>query len=82
MIRFEEYKGKLNNLKPALTDLHESLNIDGARDELERLHAMQESPGFWDDPAKSQKIVVKTRALETKVEKYEKRKTTTAFSTS
>ena len=72
MIRFEEYKGKLNNLKPALTDLHESLNIDGARDELERLHAMQESPGFWDDPAKSQKIVVKTRALETKVEKYEK----------
>ena len=36
MIRFEEYKGKLNNLKPALNDLRESLNIEGARDELER----------------------------------------------
>ena len=70
MIRFEEYKSKLNNLKPALDDLRDSLNIDAANDELERLHAMQEAPGFWDDPAKSQKIVMKTRTLENKVEKY------------
>ena len=72
MIQFEEYKSKLNNLKPALTELRASLNIDGALDELERLHAMQEAPGFWDDPSKSQKIVMKTRGLETKVEKYNK----------
>ena len=72
MIRFEEYKSKLNNLKPALDALRESLNIDAANDELERLHAMQEAPGFWDDPAKSQKIVMKTRTLENKVEKYGK----------
>ena len=25
---------------------------------------MQEAPGFWDDPEKSQKIVVKTRQTE------------------
>ncbi len=72
MIQFEEYKGKLLNLKPALSALRESLNIDGANDELERLHAMQESPGFWDDPAKSQKAVMKTRTLENKVDKYNK----------
>ena len=72
MIQFDEYKGKLNGLKPALSALHDSLNIEGAKDELERLHAMQESPGFWDDPAKSQKAVMKTRTLENKVEKYEK----------
>ena len=72
MIRFEEYKSKLNNLKPALDALRDSLNIDAANDELERLHAMQEAPGFWDDPAKSQKIVMKTRTLENKVEKYGK----------
>ena len=72
MIQFEEYKGKLLGLKPALGALRESLNIDGANDELERLHAMQESPGFWDDPAKSQKAVMKTRTLENKVEKYNK----------
>ena len=70
MIEFEEYKSKLLALKPQLLALGESLNIDGANDELERLHAMQESPGFWDDPAKSQKAVMKTRTLENKVEKY------------
>ena len=42
------------------------------RNELERLHAMQEAPGFWDDPEKSQKIVVKTRQTESKIEHYEK----------
>ena len=33
---------------------------------------MQEAPGFWDDPEKSQKIVVKTRQAETKIERFEK----------
>ena len=72
MIQFEEYKSKLNNLKPALTTLRDSLNIEAALNELERLHAMQEAPGFWDDPSKSQAIVKKTHALENKVAKYEK----------
>ena len=33
---------------------------------------MQEAPGFWDDPEKSQKIVVKTRQTESRIEHYEK----------
>lgn len=70
MIEFEEYKLKLNDLRPKLEDLAASLNLEGARNELERLHAMQEAPGFWDDPERSQKIVVQTKRLESKVEKY------------
>ena len=31
---------------------------------------MQEAPGFWDDPDRSQKIVVQTKLLEAKLEKY------------
>ena len=71
-IEFEAYKGKLNDLRPALEGLAESLNLEGMRNELERLHAMQEAPGFWDDPEKSQKIVVKTKITESKIERYEK----------
>ncbi len=71
-IEFDSYKQKLNDCKPALDGLAESLNLTGLRCELERLHAMQEAPGFWDDPDKSQKIVVKTRFTESKIEKYEK----------
>ena len=57
-IEFDVYKQKLNECHPALEGLAESLNLTGMRNELERLHAMQEAPGFWDDPEKSQKIVV------------------------
>ena len=71
-IEFDAYKGKLNDLKPALDGLADSLNLEGLKNELERLHAMQEAPGFWDDPDKSQKIVVKTRSAEAKIERYEK----------
>ena len=72
MIQFEEYKGKLNEIKPKLAGLGESLNLDAAKDELERLHAMQEAPGFWDDAEKSRNVVVRTKLLESKVEKYRK----------
>ena len=71
-IEFDVYKQKLNDCRPALDGLADSLNVEGLRSELERLHAMQEAPGFWDDPEKSQKIVVKTRQTETKIERYEK----------
>ncbi|MGN0998869.1 MAG: peptide chain release factor 2 [Faecousia sp.] len=71
-IEFDSYKQKLNDCKPALDGLADSLNVEGLRNELERLHAMQEAPGFWDDPDKSQKIVVKTRQTETKLQRYEK----------
>ena len=71
-IEFDAYKQKLNDCRPALEGLADSLNVEGLRSELERLHAMQEAPGFWDDPEKSQKIVVKTRQTENKIERYEK----------
>ena len=70
-IEFDVYKQKLNEVHPALVDLAGSLNIEGLKNELERLHAMQEAPGFWDDPAKSQKIVMKTKAAENKLARYE-----------
>ncbi|MBE6924390.1 MAG: peptide chain release factor 2 [Ruminococcaceae bacterium] len=71
-IEFDSYKQKLNDCRPALDGLAASLNIEGLKNELERLHAMQEAPGFWDDPEKSQKIVVKTRQAENKIERYQK----------
>ena len=71
-IEFDAYKVKLNDVKPALDGLSESLNVEGLRNELERLNFMQEAPGFWDDPDKSQKIVVKTKQTQAKIERYEK----------
>ena len=47
MIEFEEYKAKLNELKPKLIELKAAFLPQSVLDELERLHAMAEAPGFW-----------------------------------
>ena len=70
MIEFEEYKGKLNEIKPKLDDLKVAYLPQSLLDELERLHAMAEAPGFWDDLEKSQKATVRTKILEGKRDKY------------
>jgi len=49
MIQFEEYRLKLTDLKPKLDELAISLNLEGAKNELERFQAMQEAPGFWEE---------------------------------
>ncbi len=69
-IEFDSYKQKLNDIRPALEGLADSLNIEGLQNELERLQAMQEAPGFWENPDKSQQIVMKAKSCESKLEKY------------
>ena len=49
MIEFDEYKVKLNGLKPKLDELAASLGIERCKEDIERLHAQIESPGFWDN---------------------------------
>ena len=71
-IEFDSYKQKLNEIRPSLDDLADSLNIEGLRNELERLQAMQEAPGFWDNAEKSQQVVRKAKAAEAKLTGYAK----------
>ncbi len=75
-IEFDVYKQKLGEVKPALEELSKSLNLDGLRNELERLHAMQEAPGFWDNPEKSQKVVMQAKSCENKLEKFQRMSST------
>ena len=72
MIEFDEYKVKLTDIKPALDDLAVSLNLAAEQEELERLHAEIDAPGFWDDQEVSQKVMKRTRQLEAKAERYKK----------
>ena len=66
-IEFDAYKQKLGEIKLALMGLADSLNLEGLKNELERLQAMQEAPGFRDSPEKSQKVVVKATTTENKI---------------
>ena len=69
-IEFDRYKQKLNEIRPTLEGLADALKIEGLRNELERLHAMQDAHGFWDNPEQSQQIVMKTKTAENKLENY------------
>ena len=72
MIEFEDYKVKLNNLKPTLEALGESLRLADARRELEELTAAQEAEGFWNDVPRAQKNQQRVKLLQGKISRYEK----------
>ena len=72
MIEFEEYKGKLNGLKPTLDSLREALHLEAAEKEIEELEGQSARDGFWNDVEKSQKVQKRLKQLKGKVENYEK----------
>ena len=72
MIEFDEYKVKLSNIRPKLDALADSLGIEAAKEEIDRLHAQIDSEGFWDNQEISQKVMKQSRQLESKVELYER----------
>jgi peptide chain release factor 2 len=72
MLEFEEYKGKLNALKPTLDDLGEALHLDEAKREVAELQEESAQDGFWNNVAHSQQVQQRIKQLQTKCEKYEK----------
>ena len=72
MIEFDEYKSRLNNLKPALEELGAALKLDDARRELEELQAATEAEGFWNDVAAAQKNQQRTKQLQNRLDSYAK----------
>ena len=72
MLQFEEYKIKLNNLRPTLDDLRDALRLEDARNEIEKLEAESASEGYWNDLERSQAAQKRLRGLQNKVNGYEK----------
>ena len=72
MIEYDEYKQKLLAQKPTLEELHEALNIDGSRQEYDRLQDESAQDGFWNDMEHSQKVAQQIKRLENKLHGYDK----------
>ena len=73
MLQFDEYKVRLNNLKPELDRLGQSLDLDSAERELDMLQAESASDGFWNNVEKAQKVQQRISQLEGKVSAQQKR---------
>ena len=72
MIEFEEYKGKLNGLKPTLDSLREALHLEAAEKEIEELEGQSARDGFWNDVENSQRVQKRLKQLKNKAENYGK----------
>jgi len=73
MLQFDEYRVKLNNLKPELDELGKALDLESAERELDELHAQSAADGFWDNVEKARKVQKRISNLEDKVNAQAKR---------
>jgi peptide chain release factor 2 len=72
MIEFDEYKVKLNSLKPVFSTLESALRLDAAREEISELEAKSGADGFWNDVDAAQKVLQQIKKLKDKCETYER----------
>ena len=72
LIEYDTYRQKLRELKPELEKLSAALDLDGARQESERLNAETEQDGFWNDLARSRKVQTRLKQLRNKISRQEK----------
>jgi len=70
MIEFDEYKQKINGLRPVLDNLKLALKLDEAEAEMETLEKESAAEGFWADLEKSQKVSQRIKQLRTKSISY------------
>ena len=72
LIEYDAYKQKLNALEPELTKLSAALDIESAKQEAARLEEETAQDGFWNDLARSQKVQMRLKQLQNKIQRQDK----------
>ncbi len=72
MLEFEEYKVKLNAMKPTLKNLEDAYKLGEARREIEELEHESAQDGFWNDLERSQTVLTKIKRLKNKCAGYDR----------
>lgn len=72
MLDFENYKYKLNNLRPVLSQLGEALKLADAKKSFAELKKHTEQPEFWNNVEDSHKISREIKKLQQKIDNYDK----------
>ena len=72
IIEYDAYKQKLAAMEPELHKLAAALDLDALRAEEARLEEEAAVDGFWNDRENSQKVLQRTKQLQSKIAKYDK----------
>ena len=72
LIEYDAYKQKLRDLEPDLEILDAALDIEAARQEAARLESETAMDGFWNDLERSQKVQMRLKQLQNKINRQDK----------
>ena len=72
LIEYDVYKQKLRELEPELEKLSAALDIESAKQEAERLEAETAMDGFWNNLERSQKVQMRLKQLQNKIQRQDK----------
>ena len=72
LIEYDSYKQKLRDLEPELEKLNAALDIESAKQEAERLEAETAMDGFWNNLERSQKVQMRLKQLQNKIQRQDK----------
>ncbi len=71
IIALEEAKRKLNDMQDDLAELGSALRIEALKQKTEELEAASLEPNFWNDTAKSTRVMQEIKQMKDTVERYE-----------
>ena len=72
MITIDELKAKLGGMKTAVDDLRDALSIEASEKRQAELEHQMTMPGFYDDQARSQKVISEMGEVKNKLERFGK----------
>ena len=70
IVEYEDYKVKLNGMRPELDTLRSAMKLDEAAAEIKTLEQESEQDGFWNDIQRSQKVQQRLKQLRNKCDKF------------
>ena len=72
MITIDELKSNLGGMQTAVDDLRDALSIEASEKRLAELEHQMTMPGFYDDQARSQKVISEMGEVKNKLERFGK----------
>ena len=72
IVAYEDYKTKLNAMKPQIETLRRALKLDEVAEEIKKLEAESEQENFWNDQKNSQKVLQRLKQLRNKRDSFGK----------
>ena len=71
IIALEEAKRNLTDMRGSLAELHSALRIDTLRERAAELEAASLEPNFWNDAARSTRVMQEIKQMKDTIEEYE-----------